>query len=148
VGSAPTGDAGHDLRDLFNAERSPRDVIHKGDRPGAVNQDVVHAVVDEILAYGVEPSSLERHQHFGTDSIGAQNQDWLSHGGRYSHHPAKGSHDPSRERRSGTRHQLTDPDLGSFRRVQVHPCCRILGSRPAGGLSHARASARVTWVRS
>ena len=58
MGPAAAGDPLHDTGDLLDAEAGAGDVIHEGDRRGAVHQDVVHAVVDQIFADCIETSRL------------------------------------------------------------------------------------------
>ena len=58
VGPAPPGDALHDPRDLLHPEPGAGDVVHERDRRGAVHQDVVDAVIDQVLADGIEAFRL------------------------------------------------------------------------------------------
>ena len=58
MGTAASGDPLHDAGDLLDAEPGARDVVHEGDRRGAVHQDVVDAVIDEVFAHCIETSRL------------------------------------------------------------------------------------------
>ena len=55
VGPAAARNPFDDAGQLRRPEPGTGDIVHERDRPRRMNQDVVHAVVDEILADGVEP---------------------------------------------------------------------------------------------
>jgi hypothetical protein len=74
VRAAAARDALDDPRDLAHGESGARDVVHEGDRPRGVHQDVVHAVVDEILAHRIPAARLQRHHHLGADAVRAEHQ--------------------------------------------------------------------------
>jgi hypothetical protein len=58
MGAAPSGDTFHNASCLLDPKPRTGDVIHERDRGGPVNQDVVHAVIDEILPDRLEPLRL------------------------------------------------------------------------------------------
>jgi len=58
VRAASAGDPLDDAGDLFDREPRAGDVVHEGHRHRAVHQDVVHAVVDEVLAHRIETLRL------------------------------------------------------------------------------------------
>ena len=131
----------NDSGDLFDAQRRARDVVHEGDGSRAMHQDVVDAVVDEVLAHGVEPPGLEGDEHFGAHAVGAQDQRRPPHARRDPDHPAECPDMADRKRRPGSRHQLADPRLGRLRALEIHARRRVLAV-------HGMASATATWVRS
>src|ERR1700686_2012997 len=51
--TTPVGDAFHDARDCFGREPSGCDVIQKEERPRALHENVVRAVVYQIASDGV-----------------------------------------------------------------------------------------------
>ena len=72
--AAAARDAGDDL--LGDRRRQPpgRQVVEKEQRLGALHQDVVDAVVDQIGADGVVPAGHERDLELGADAVGARDQ--------------------------------------------------------------------------
>ena len=104
VGAAAPRHALHDAGDLLHRERGARHVVHERDRPRAVHQDVVDAVVDEVLAHRVEPPRLRaprapwcRRRRCSCTSTG------LLHPGGHPHHAAERPDLPDRERACGCR---------------------------------------------
>ena len=51
-----------------------REVVEEEERRGALHEDVVDAVVDEIVADGVVPVRQERHLQLRADAVGARHQ--------------------------------------------------------------------------
>jgi hypothetical protein len=104
-------------------------------------EDVVDAVVYEVLTDGIETVCLHGHEHLGADAVGAQNQGGLSHSGRDPDHPTEGTDQTERVTGPGTSDQLTNACFGCVCRDQVYPGSGIL---PGLTSLHASASARLT----
>ena len=135
VGAATARDALDQPGDLLDAESRARDVVHERDRRGAVHQNIVDAVVDEILAHRVEAPGLERHQHLGADAVGAEHQRRLPHAGGHPHHPAECADLPRPRARSASR-----PPAG---RSAPSPRPRFARSTPAARVLARRRHASV-----
>ena len=75
VGAAGLADALHDGLDDLVVELAGGQVIEKEERRGALHGDVVDAVVDEVLAYGVVDAQLEGDLELGADAVGRRDQD-------------------------------------------------------------------------
>ena len=138
---AASGDALDQSGDLLDAESRSRDVVHEGDRGGAVDEDVVDAVIDQVLTDRVEAPGLERHEHLGADAVRAEHQRRPVHAVRDAYHPSEGADVTRAERRPRPRHGPRDSRLGRLRALEVDPGLGILAG-------HGSASASRTWVRS
>src|SRR5205807_1098005 len=71
-------DAFDDARDYFRRELSGRNVVEKEERPRALDEDVVDAVIHEIAADRVVNSGRERHFQFRADAICGGNEHRLA----------------------------------------------------------------------
>src|SRR5207244_7052373 len=97
------------------------DVVQEGKRAGAVHQDVVHAVVHEILAHGVMDAGARRDQHLRADAVGREHQDRLFEPRRNAHHAGEGAELAQRQRGARGARQLADSPLGLLREIEAHP---------------------------
>ena len=77
VRAAGLADALHDGLDDVVFELAGGEVIEKEERRRTLHGDVVHTVVDQVLADGVMDAKLEGDLQFGADSVGARDQDGL-----------------------------------------------------------------------
>src|SRR5262245_28781452 len=71
-----------DTRNYIGRQLSRRDVIQKEKRPSALNQNVVHTMIDEIAADGVVYPSRKRDLEFGADAIGRSDEHRLRETGK------------------------------------------------------------------
>ena len=67
-------DAGDDLLGHVRRQPAGREVVEKEQRLGALHEDVVDAVVDEIGADRVVPAGHERDLELGADAVGARDE--------------------------------------------------------------------------
>ncbi len=84
AGILPAGDghaANHLLRDVL-VQHPGREVVQEEERPRALHQDVVHAVVHQALAHRVVPIRRERDLELGAHPVGARHQHRGVHAGR------------------------------------------------------------------
>src|SRR5574337_475750 len=142
VGPAAPGYPGDDALQHRDLEARARYIVQERERPRAVDQDVVHTVVDQILAHRVVAAGVEGHEHLGAHAIGAHDEHRVLHVGWDAHHPPEAPDCSERERGPGPGYQRTDPGLGLVRADQVHAGCRVLAP------GHPASSARSTMVRS
>ena len=63
-----------DLLGDVGREPAGREVVEEEERPRALHQDVVDAVVDEVLADRVVAVRQERDLQLGADAVGARDQ--------------------------------------------------------------------------
>ena len=100
---------------------SGREVIEKEERLGALHEDVVDAVVDQIDADGVMARRHERDLQLGADAIRARDEDRLAiASGLDAEQTAEGAdvrEDAGRKRRTG---QRTNPPDGFVARIDVN----------------------------
>ena len=75
-------DAGDDLLGDVRRQPAGRQVVEEEQRLGALDEDVVDAVVDEIGADRVVPAGHERDLELGADAVGARHQHRLRDTGR------------------------------------------------------------------
>src|SRR5205807_1029012 len=68
-------DSGNERRGDIGLELPRRDVIEQRDRPRSVHQNVVHAVVHEILAHRIVNPGPGGDQHLGPDAVGREDED-------------------------------------------------------------------------
>src|SRR6185503_10513551 len=66
---------GDQLLDARRIERSHRDVVEKEERRGAVHEDVVRRVADEVGANRVVTVREDRDLEFGADAVDAREKD-------------------------------------------------------------------------
>ena len=78
VPCAAAGKAGDDLREDARLEFAGADVIQEEERFSAEDGDVIHAMVDEVLANGVMAVESEGELELGADSVGAGDEDGLA----------------------------------------------------------------------
>ena len=71
-------DALDDALDQARLDFSRGDVVQEEERPRALHQDVVHAVVHEIGAARVVAGHLDRHLELGPDAVGGGHEDRLA----------------------------------------------------------------------
>src|SRR3954451_4539786 len=141
VRAAAAGDAVHDTGDLVQLQPRAGDVVHEGDRDGAMNQDVVDAVVDQIFAHRIVSAGLQRDEDLGADAVGAEHQRGRPHPGRHPYHAPESTDFSDRERRPAARDRLADAVLLRLGPFQVHAGGRVFSG-------HGSRSASWTWVRS
>ena len=55
------------------------EIVQEEERPGTLDQDVVHAVVDQVLPHGVVATDQEGHLQLGPHPVGAGDQDRALH---------------------------------------------------------------------
>src|SRR2546423_13867182 len=141
VGSDPFDDGG----DLIDRERGARDVVHESDGPGTMDENIIDAVVNQIFTDRIEAAGRDRHQQLGSYPVGAQDQSRFSHSIGDPDHPPERTKLASGEGGAGACYQLADPRFGGIRGRKIDPGGSVLRSFAC---DHARAFARVTWVRS
>src|SRR4026209_2046419 len=149
VALTSAGDSLDNTGGLLYSQRRAGHVIHEPDGPGCVDQNVIYAVIDKILAHRIEAPRLERHQDLGPDSVRAEHQHRLPKVGGHSDHSAEGADASKGERRSGGPDQSTNALFRGLRRDQIDAGREILSARPVARVTaHFTSSARATWVRS
>ena len=120
VRAAAARHAGDDRRGDLGHERAGGDVILERQRRRAVHQDVVDAVVDEVLTDRVVDPRADRDEHLGPDAVGREHEDRLAHPGGHADHAAERADLPQRERGAGGAGQLGDAALRLFGGVEAH----------------------------
>ena len=121
VRAAAARHAADDLRGDLRDESPGRDVVEKGERRGAVDQDVVHRVIDEIFADGVVNPRRGGHEHLGSHAVGGHHEDGLPVAVRDAHHAAEPADGAARQGRACRAHQLGDAALRLLGGVELHP---------------------------
>ncbi len=118
----------------------PGDVIEEGERPGAMDQDVVNRVVDQVLADGVVATGLHRDEHLGADAVGAHHQHRRAHAAGNADHPSERPDLTHRVSGSRARHQPTNLLLGGLGAREIHARSGVqrLESRHALGFGDVR----------
>ena len=74
VAFAPARDAGNHLRCDVSVESADRKIVKEEQRRGALNRNIIHAVVDQVLADGVMPARRESELQFCADAVGRTHQ--------------------------------------------------------------------------
>ena len=82
VGATPDRNSFNNAGDCVRCQLSGRDVIEKEERPRALDQNVVGAVIHEIASDGVVNASRERDLQFRTDAVRRCDERWLPHFGK------------------------------------------------------------------
>ena len=76
--AASTRNTGDDLLRDVRRQTPRRDIVEEEHRLGALDEDVVHAVVHEVGADRIVPARHERHLELGADAVGARHQHRLA----------------------------------------------------------------------
>src|SRR6185436_12196461 len=90
--------------DSLGREFTRGDVVEEEQRPRALNQNVVDAVVNQIATYGVVYAGREGNLQFGADAVSRCDQHWLAH-----------------LRKCAIEHAAEAADLGQRARVESRP---------------------------
>ena len=120
-------------------EPAGRQVVEEEERPRALDQDVVDAVVDQVLADRVVAAGGERDLELGADAVRRRHQHRLLEAlGREPEHAAERALVGQHAVGVGRPHQLLDPGQRLVLGVDVHP--RIAVRRHAASCPSASAS--------
>ena len=122
---AARGDAGHDGLDGRRHQRPERHVVEEEERHGTLHEDVVDAVVHEVVPDRVVPLRLDRHLDLGTHAIGTGHEQGAARLGGHLEHSAKAAEPTARAYRERRLDQAADALLGCMRGVEVHPCLGV-----------------------
>ena len=116
---ASVRDAADDLGDHVRFEPGARDVVEEEQRPGALHQHVVHAVVDEVAADAAHAATGDGDARLGADAVRRRDEHRaLDVVGELEEAP-EGPEPTKHLRRVGGRHGASDPLHGVLRGVQV-----------------------------
>ena len=80
-GTQQARDAGHNLFGHIRSESSGGEIVEEEQRAGALHEDVVHAVVDQIDADRVVHAGHERDLELRADAIRARHEHGILHAG-------------------------------------------------------------------
>ncbi len=140
VRAAAARHARHDRRGRLGLELGGREVVEERERTGAVHQDIIHAMVHEVLAHGVVDPSTRRHQHFRADSVGREDQRRAVVPGRHSDHPAERADFPERQRRARRPHQRRNAALRVVGSIEPHTGRGVAVGHPGGASSMSKCT--------
>ena len=101
------------------SRRPSRDVVEEEQRPRALHQDVVDAVVDEVVAHRVVAPGQEGEFELGTDAVRAGHQDRALQPRGHAEEPAEGAQPGEGAGGGGGMQQRRDPLLGTIARIDV-----------------------------
>src|SRR5256885_289402 len=133
VRAAAARHPGDERRGDVGLELSRRDVVEQRERPRPVHQDVVHAVIHEILTYGVVDPGPGGDEQLGPDAVGRQDEHGVLVPRWDAHHAAERADLAERERRPRAAHQLGDAALRLPGGVEPDARRRVaVGHGPAG----------------
>ena len=127
--------ARHDLLGDFRHEVPGCDIVEERERRGAVHQDVIDRVIDEIFTDRVVHARRRGDEHFRPDTIGRHHEHRLLVAFGHADHPTEAADSAASERRPRRADQLGDAPLRLIRRVQPDA-----GRRVAIGLRHSSPS--------
>ena len=113
------GDAGDDAFDDLRLERAHRDVVEKEQRQRALHENVVDAVVHEVVADRVVAAGVDRDLELRPDAVGAGDEHRLGHVGRDAEHAAESAELAARARGERRQHVRLDALLRVVGRVDV-----------------------------
>ena len=139
-----TGDDRFDHRRLEFAER---EIVEKKQRHRALDQDVVDAVVDQVMANRVVAPGLDRHLDLRSNAIGARDQHRGLTGGRHPKQAAEAAEAAPGGARGRGLDESPNPLLGIGRRVDVD-AGRAVVERGRRGASTVRDAHRPAPPRS
>ena len=128
---APRRHPRHHLRDHPGLEHAHPDVIEEEERARALDQDVVHAVVHEVVPHRVVLPGAHGHLQLGPHAIRARYQHGRAQTGRDAEEPAERARLRQHALDGRGRHQLADPPFRALGDLAVHP-----GVAVAQTLSH------------
>ena len=92
----PRRDTRHNLLEHLGVEPSERDIIEEEERCRALNENVVDAVVHEIVSNRIVSVRLDRDLQLGADTVGTGHEDRRASRAREAHHAAKSAELPDR----------------------------------------------------
>src|SRR3989454_12101537 len=118
-------------------ERAGRDVVEERERPRAVDEDVVHAVVHEVLAHCVVDAGARGDQHLGADAVGGEHEDRPLVARRQPDHPTERAQRAQRELRARLPDELRDAALRLVGRVEMD-------ARRGVAIGHARFASSMS----
>src|ERR1043166_1809646 len=137
---AARGHAGDDRLDDHRIEHAKRDVIQEEQRTRALHEDVVHAVVHEVMTHGVVPPRLDRDFEFRPDAVGAGDEHRLRHVRGNAKHSTKAAEFTARPRRERRLHVRLDAPLRVVGGIDVHTRRAIIERAALARRGHARRS--------
>src|SRR3989449_802741 len=107
------------------------------ERPRPVDEDVVHAVVHEVLAHRVVDAGARGDQHLGADAVGGEHEDRALVARRQPDHPAERAQRAQRELRARPPDELRDAALRLVGRVEMD-------ARRGVAIGHARFASSIS----
>ena len=144
VRAAPARDARDDRGDHLGHELTGGDVVQERDGRRAVDEDVVDAVVHQVLAHRVVNAGTDRHEHLRPHAVGGQDQDRAGEALRDAHHATESADGAERQRSAGRCHQGADAPLRLLSRVEVHASRGVaLGHRSPSSTSKCTSSLKA-----
>ena len=123
---ARLAEAAHDLLELLGVDLRRAHVVHEEQRLGALNEDVVHAVVDDVLADGIVLAHHRGHLQLGAHAVGRGHENLVLAGG-HAVKPAERTDVPDYAGRLGGRDHLLDRTNRLHLDVDVDAGCGIGG---------------------
>ena len=147
--AAARGDPGHDLLDDFRDQEPGGEVIEEEEGMRALHEDVVHAVVDQIVADGGMPVGVDRDAQLGAHAIGARHEHGPIGFGGNPEHAAEAAERAARTRSEGGFHHIANTPLDRVRAADVDARRRVVERALLGWtLAHAESSSsKATRVR-
>src|SRR5690606_19640143 len=106
--AAASCDAGNNCLHHGGLQLAERHVVQEEQRRCTLHQDVVHAVVHQVVSNRVVPVGLDGNLDLGTHTIGTGNEQRTGCVARHLEHPAESAKCPASSFGEGGLHQLAD----------------------------------------
>ena len=137
--AARLGEAGQHLGQDGLVQARGREVVEEEQRLGALHEDVVDAMVDEILAHGVVAAALGGHRDLGPDAVDAGHEQRLARRGLEQ--AAEGADLVADPGVPGRAHVVAAAGQGPGGGVDIDPAVGVLHGLPFAGHRDTRPSA-------